>query len=71
MPGTESAFTRVFDALWPGMTLLGLGFLSSIVLAEHVHAQSVEEFYRGKSISRSASIPVAATTSTGACCRAT
>jgi tripartite-type tricarboxylate transporter receptor subunit TctC len=53
MPGTESAFTRVFDALWPGMTLLGLGFLSSIVLAEHVHAQSVEDFYKGKTISLS------------------
>ncbi len=53
MPGTESAFTRVFDALWPGMTLLSLGFLSSIVLAEHVHAQSVEDFYKGKTISLS------------------
>jgi tripartite-type tricarboxylate transporter receptor subunit TctC len=39
MPGTR-----------PGMTLPALGFLSLIFLAEPLHAQSVADFYRGKSI---------------------
>jgi tripartite-type tricarboxylate transporter receptor subunit TctC len=34
----------------PAMTWLGLCVLSSITLAEPVHAQSVENFYRGKTI---------------------
>jgi len=32
------------------MTMLGLGFLSLIVIAEPVQAQTVEDFYRGKTI---------------------
>jgi tripartite-type tricarboxylate transporter receptor subunit TctC len=39
MPGTR-----------PGMTLLGLCLISSIVLAEPVHAQNVADFYRGKNV---------------------
>src|SRR5206468_2358161 len=34
----------------PAMTGLGLCFLSSIMFAEPLHAQSVEDFYRGKTI---------------------
>src|SRR5262249_37294163 len=40
MPGIE-----------PGMTLLGLWLISSIVLAEDAQAQSVSDFYRGKNVS--------------------
>jgi tripartite-type tricarboxylate transporter receptor subunit TctC len=50
MPGTKSAFTRIFDALWPGMTLIGFCLISAFVLADPVHAQTVEDFYRGKTI---------------------
>ena len=34
----------------PGMTLLGLCLISSISLAEPLHAQSVADFYRGKNV---------------------
>src|SRR5882672_10755122 len=50
MAGTKSAFTRVFDALCPAMTTLSLCFLSSITFAEPAPAQSVADFYRGKTI---------------------
>jgi tripartite-type tricarboxylate transporter receptor subunit TctC len=50
MAGTKSAFTRVFDALCPAMTLLGLCLFSSIVLAESALAQNVADFYRGKNV---------------------
>src|SRR5262245_29336845 len=50
MAGTISAFTRVFDALCPAMMLIGLGFLSSTLLAEPARAQSVADFYRGKNV---------------------
>jgi tripartite-type tricarboxylate transporter receptor subunit TctC len=50
MAGTKSAFTRVFGAVCPTMTLLGLCILSSIVRAEPANAQSVEDFYRGKTV---------------------
>src|SRR5882757_6995299 len=50
MAGTKSAFTRVFDALCQAMTTLCLCLLSSITFAEPARAQSVADFYRGKTI---------------------
>src|SRR5438128_233242 len=50
MPATQARSRASFDALCAGMTLIGFYLICAFVLADPVQAQSVDEFYKGKTI---------------------